>query len=83
MKSDSHLPKKFLFICSNESPLEMMEDAVYFILKALFILKILKFLCWHFGHVEEIAYKVNFKCFDVTTGLTNNYHTHIAQYLTK
>ena len=27
--------------------------------------------------------KINFKIFDVTTWLTNNYNTHIAQYLTK
>ena len=34
LKSDSHLPKKFLFIYFNESPLKMMENAFYFILKA-------------------------------------------------
>ena len=27
--------------------------------------------------------KVNFKIYDITTWLTNNYNTHIAQYLTK
>ena len=27
--------------------------------------------------------KVNFKTYGVTTWLTNNYNTHIAQYLTK
>ena len=31
LKSDSHLPKKFLFICFNESPLKMMKNASYFI----------------------------------------------------
>ena len=45
LKSDSHLPKKFLFICLNESPLKLMKNAFYFILKALFVLKIFKFLC--------------------------------------
>ena len=44
LKSDSHLPKKFLFICVNESPLKMMKNAFYFILKTLFVLKIFKFL---------------------------------------
>ena len=44
LKSDSHLPKKFLFICFNESPLEMMKNAFYFILNALFVLKTFKFL---------------------------------------
>ena len=33
----------------------MMENAFYFILKALFVLKIFKSLSWHFGHVEETA----------------------------
>ena len=45
LKSDSHLPKKFLFICFNESPLKMMKNVFYFILKALFVLKIFKFFC--------------------------------------
>ena len=55
LKSDSHLPKKYIFICFNKSPLKMMKNAFYFILKALFVLKIFKFLSWHFGHVEETA----------------------------
>ena len=55
LKLDSHLPKKFLFICFNESPLKMMKNAFYFILKTLFVLKIFKVLSWHFGHVEETA----------------------------
>ena len=37
---------------STESPLRKMKD-VYFTLKALFILKILEFLSWLFGHVEK------------------------------
>ena len=55
LKSDSHLPKKFLFICSNERPLKMMENDLYFILKTLFVLKIFKFLSLHFGHGKETA----------------------------
>ena len=55
LKSDSHLPKKFLFICFNESPLKMMKNAFYFILKAPFVFKIFEVLSWHFGHVEEMA----------------------------
>ena len=50
LKSDSHLPKNCL-ICFNESPLKMIRSAFYFILKDLFILKIFKFLCGHFGHI--------------------------------
>ena len=30
-----------------------MKNAFYFILKALFVLKIFKMLPWYFGHVEE------------------------------
>ena len=55
LKSDSHLPKKFIFICFNKSLLKMVKNAFYFILKVLFVFKIFKFLSWHFGHVEEPA----------------------------
>ena len=44
LKSDSHLPKKIYFICFNDSPSKVMKNAFYFILKALFVLKILKLL---------------------------------------
>ena len=53
LKSDSHLPKIFLFIYFSGSPLKMMKNAVYFISKALFVLKIFRSLSWHSGHVEE------------------------------
>ena len=43
LKSDSHLPKIF-FICINDSPYKMMKNAFYFILKALFVLKMFKFV---------------------------------------
>ena len=36
---------------ATESPLKMMKNAFYFTLKALFILKMFKFLSWLFGHV--------------------------------
>ena len=44
LMSDPHLPDKIIFIFFNESPLKMMKNAFYFILKALSVLKILKFL---------------------------------------
>ena len=47
---------------------------------------IFKFLCWLFYRVKKrLDYKdkVNFKIYDVTAWLTNNYNTHIAQYLTR
>ena len=58
----------------------MMKNAFYFILKALFVLKIFKFLSRLFGHVKKD--KVNFKIHNVTTWFINNYNTRIAQYLT-
>ena len=38
-----------------ESPLKLIKNAFYFILKALFVLKIFKFLSRLFGHVEKTA----------------------------
>ena len=43
LKSDSQLPK-YCFICLNKTPLKMLENANYFIIKALFVLRIFKFL---------------------------------------
>ena len=40
LKSDPHLPKKTCVICLIENPLKMMRNAFYFVLKALFVLKI-------------------------------------------
>ena len=47
--------KKICFICLIKSPLKMMENAFYFILKAFFVLKIFKFLSRLFGHVRKTA----------------------------
>ena len=58
-----------------------MKNVFYFILKALFVLKIFKFLSRLFGHVGkrlDEKDKVNFKIHDVTTWFTNNCNTHIA-----
>ena len=44
LKSGSHLPKKTCVICLIETPLQIMKNALYFILKALFVLKIFKFV---------------------------------------
>ena len=71
---------------TTESPLKNMKNACYFTLKALFVLKIFKFLSWLFSHVEKRLYqkyKVNFKIYDVKTRLTNNSNARIVQYLTK
>ena len=47
--------KNICFTCLIESPLKMMENAFYFILKALFVLKIFKFLSRLFGLVGKTA----------------------------
>ena len=39
-----------------ESPLNMMKNAFYFILEALFVLKIFKLLSRLFGHVGKTAW---------------------------
>ena len=47
--------EKNFVICFTESPLKMMKNAFYFILKALSVLKVFKFLSWLFGHAEKTA----------------------------
>ena len=62
----------------------MIKNAFYFMLKALFLLKIFKFLRRIFGHVKEPLdkkAKVSFKIYDVTDWEIDKYNTHIAQYL--
>ena len=48
--------QKNCFIWFNESPSKMMKNAFYFILKALFVYKIFKFLSSLFGHCEKTAW---------------------------
>ena len=47
--------KKIGVIRLIESPLKMTKNAFYFILKALFVLKSLKFLSRIFGHAGKTA----------------------------
>ena len=47
--------KKNCVVCFIESPLKMMKNAFYFILKALFVFKIFKFLSLLFEHAEKRA----------------------------
>ena len=49
------LSKNICVICLIESLLKMMKN-VFFILKALFVLKIFKFLSRLFGHVGKTAW---------------------------
>ena len=67
-------------------PLKIMKIVFYFTSKALFVLKIFRFLSWRFGHVSKRVDqkdKVNFKFYDVTAWLTNTCSAHIDQYLEK
>ena len=64
----------------------MMNNALYFILKALFVLNISHFCPNFFYHVGKQLRKkaqVNFKIYDVTNWNTSNYNKHIARYLEK
>ena len=47
--------KKNCFICFNESPLKIMKNAFYLILKTLFVFKIFKFSSWQLGHIQKSA----------------------------
>ena len=62
----------------------MMKNVFYFILKDLFVLKILK-LCIKFLVMMEksLDKTVNFKIYDVKNWLTSNCNTPIDQYPTK
>ena len=48
--------KKNCIIYFIESSLKMIKIAFYFIFKALFVLKLFRFLSWPFGHAEKIAW---------------------------
>ena len=48
--------EKICFIYFIKSPLKVMKNACYFILKDIFILKIFKFLSWLSGSVEKTAW---------------------------
>ena len=75
--------KKFL---ATESLLKMMKNAFNFTLKAIFVLKVFKYLSRLFGHAEiRLSEKanVNYKIYDLTNWITSTYKAHIAQYLIK
>ena len=49
--------KKIFLVCFNESPLKMMKNALYFMLKALFALKLFTNLYWLFGSCRKTAWQ--------------------------
>ena len=64
----------------------MMKNDFFFMLKALFVLKIFILLSRLFGYIRKRFDKeamVNFKIYVVRDWTTNNYNTHITQYLKK
>ena len=70
--------KKFCYISSNESPLKMIKNTFYFILKYLFVLKVIEFFSWLFGYIRkwlDQKDKVSFNIYNITTWLTSNYKT--------
>ena len=48
LKLDSHLPKINYFICLIKSPLKILNNVFSFILKPVFVLKIIKIISWIF-----------------------------------
>ena len=63
-----------------------MKNAFYFMLKALFVPEVFKYLSLLFGYGEKLLGKkamVNFKMYGVTYCAANKYKTDIVQYLKK
>ena len=46
--------KKVVFVCLDESPLNVMKNMFYFALKALLFFEIFTFFYWSFGCVEKM-----------------------------
>ena len=66
----------------------MMKNAFYFTLKALFILKVFKFLSRIFGLIRKkngLIGKINvvFKIYDVRAWEINNWNAQITEYFKK
>ena len=56
LKVDSHLPpQKNHLIAPKKSPVKIVKNTFYFILKALFVFKMFKVLSWLFRDVEKTA----------------------------
>ena len=55
LKPGPQLPKKLFYLLRRISPLKLMKNAFYFILKTLLIFMIFKFLTCIIGYVEKTA----------------------------
>ena len=81
-KPDFHFPNFLLSFASLQKMMKML-----FHLKSSFIIKIFKFLSWHFGQAKNVFVKQKkrlirkirliFKFINVTTWLTNDCNTHL------
>ena len=71
LKSGPHFLRNCGFFCLFESPLKMIKNIFHFILKALFVRKILQFLSWLFSSKNDMIRKIrlNSKFTTSQTGL--------------
>ena len=61
--------KKVVFYLFQWKPFKMIENAFYFMLKALYVLGVFTFLSWHLGYVEkQLDKKINSKFMTSQTG---------------
>ena len=73
-------------LLTTKSPLKMMKNTFYFLVKTLFGLEKFIVLSWLFGHVEKQLDEkamINYKIYNVTDWTENDYNTHITQYFEK
>ena len=71
---------------TTENSLKMMENAFWFTLKFLSVLKIFTFCPDFLGRVRKLIdkkTKPNLKIYDVTNWEINNYSTYVVKYLKK
>ena len=63
-----------------------MKNVIYFMVKALFVLKISTYFSWLLGYVEKRLvknYVVNSKMYYATDCTKDNFNAHIVRYLKK
>ena len=86
LKSGSHIPKELILSALMRRFKKDRNNVFYFTLKAFFVLKRFNFFPDFFcqvGKSLDMKAGVNFKIYHITIYETNNYNTHIVQYLKK
>ena len=78
------------YLSRNDSPLKTMKAVFNFILKALFVLEIFKFLYFHLLlffslsiHCFRASSKINLKVYEIINCLNKNLIIHVVWYLEK